>query len=97
MRKQVRNPRAVFVTHVVNPHQFYFKYLDECINSEYIKFDIEIQAYALQLREGTNYEQGYSPSLDEIVIFFHLVFNKWIRGRVISIDEEITLWCEDNG
>lgn len=85
------------LTHIVNPHHFYFKYVNDCINSEYSKFDYEMQLYGNQLHTEKSFEKGYSPTENELVIFFNAIFNKWIRGRVISVDQEITLWCIDNG
>lgn len=93
----MKTTRSVVLTHVVNPHQFYFKYLDECINSEFTKFDIKLQEYALELHADARYEEGHSPIESELVLFYHIIFNKWIRARVICIDEQYTLWCVDNG
>lgn len=93
----MENPNSVLITHVVNPHQFYFKYTKDSVNSEFSKFDFEIQLYGNELFSLKKYENGYLPEENELVIFFHLIFNKWIRGRVVSIDEEITLWCIDSG
>lgn len=89
--------KNIIITHVVNPNQFYFKYLHDSVNSEYAKFDFDIQLYANNLQSKQSFENGYSPTENEIVIFCNVILNKWIRGRVIAIDEEITLWCIDNG
>lgn len=90
-------PKPILITHAVNPHQFYFKYFNDSVNSEFSKFDFEIQLYGDELYALKKYEDGYAPAVNELVIFFHLISNKWIRGRVISIDQEIILWCLDWG
>lgn len=93
--------QRIIVTHCVDPNHFYFKYLDDCVNSEYSNFDYEIQCYGNELHVRKILEigyMGYSPDKNEIIIFFDLTFNKWLRGRVINDDhDEITLWCIDNG
>lgn len=91
------NTKHVVITHVVNPHQFYFKYTDDCINNEYSKFDYEIQLYGNALKAKKTHEKGYLAAHNELVIFFHTIFNKWIRGRVICVAQETILWCIDNG
>lgn len=91
----------IIVTHCVDPHHFYFKYLNDCVNSEYSKFDYEVQRYGNELHAQNIQDigyMGYRPNKNEIVIFFDLIFNKWLRGRVINNDnDKITLWCIDNG
>lgn len=92
------NAKSVIITHVVDPHQFYFKYTNDSVNSEYSKFDFSIQQYGNELHTQSTYEHGYTPTENEVVIFFHVIFNKWIRGQVVNIiDNDITLWCFDNG
>lgn len=98
MRRHAKKPnKAIVLTHVVNPHQFYFKYINECVNSKWSKFDYEIQVYGNELHAEKTYEKGYTPAENELVIFFNVIFNKWIRGRSLTIGDEITLWCIDNG
>ncbi|KAG4067073.1 hypothetical protein HA402_000064 [Bradysia odoriphaga] len=89
--------KRVLITHIVNPHQFYYKYTDHIANGAFTKFDFEIQLYGNELYAQKTHEQGYVPAENELVIFFNVIFNKWIRGRVISIGQEITFWCIDNG
>ncbi|XP_037033330.1 uncharacterized protein LOC119072251 [Bradysia coprophila] len=89
--------KCVLITHIVNPHQFYYKYTDQIVNGAFSKFDFEIQLYGNELYAQKTHEHGYVPAESELVIFFNVIFNKWIRGRVISIGQEITFWCIDNG
>lgn len=91
------NTKCVLITHVVSPHQFYFKYTNDIVNSEFSNLDNEIQLYGNKLHLQNEYENGYLPAENELVIFFHVIFNKWVRGRVVSIGREITLWCIDSG
>lgn len=97
MKNPNQNSKRVQITHVVNPHQFYFKYSNDSVNSEFSKFDFEVQRYGNDLHRQNTYDNGYIPTENELVIFFHVIFNKWIRGRVVHIGHEITLWCIDNG
>ncbi len=97
----MNNPKSetVWITHVVNPHQFYFKCATDIANSEFSKFDFEIQLYGNELfaqKKDTD-EHGYLPVENELVIFYNIIYNKWIRGRVVSLGQEITFWCIDNG
>lgn len=87
---------SVTITHVVNPHQFYFKY-NNCIRSAFTQFDAELQLYGYELFDRKAYENGYTPTENELVLFYNVIFNKWIRGRVVSVGREILLWCIDNG
>lgn len=87
----------IIVTYCVDPHKFYFKYVNDCVNDEYSKFDYTIQCYGNGLYARKLWSD-YTPHKNEIIIFFDLILNKWLRGSVINVDDyEITLWCIDNG
>lgn len=90
--------KCVLITHIINPHQFYYKYADPIPDSALAKFDFEIQLYGNELyAQRANENDGYVPVENELVIFYNVTLNKWIRGRVISVGREITFWCIDNG
>lgn len=93
------NPKSecVLITHIVNPHQFYYKHIDRIANGTFSKFDFEIQLYGNELHAQNTHGKGYVPVENELVIFFNVIFNKWIRGRVIGVGPEMTFWCIDNG
>lgn len=97
MKNPFPKTKHILITHVVGPHQFYFKYPNDCVNGEFSKFDYDIQRYGNDLYSQKTYVNGYSPAENELVIFFNIIFNKWIRGRVVSIDQEINVWCIDSG
>lgn len=88
----------ILITHIVDPHQFYFKYINDSVRSEYSEFDYKIQVYGNGLHAERKYENGYEPAENELVIFFNVTYNKWIRGRVVgATGRELTLWCIDSG
>lgn len=91
--------KQIIVTYCVDPLQFYFKYVDNCVNSEYSDFDAMLQLYGNGMHARACLP--YVPRKRETIIFFDVMFSKWIRGCVLSeVDDdvdEIVLWCIDNG
>lgn len=101
-KSKMNAEKRIIITHCVDPNRFYYKYVNDCVNCDYSKFDYEIQSYGNTLHaqkiEKSEQSAGYIPKKNEIIIFFDLMFNKWLRGRVINSDgDEINLWCIDNG
>ncbi|XP_037042424.1 uncharacterized protein LOC119078822 isoform X2 [Bradysia coprophila] len=88
--------KRIFITHCVDPHHFYFKYVDDCVNNEYSKFDYALQCYGNDLHDRQL--TTYHPDKNELITFFDVISNKWLRGRVTNVNgDNITLWCIDNG
>lgn len=94
--------KRIIITHCVDPNRFYFKYVNDCVDCNYSKFDYEIQSYGNKLHgqkiEKSEHTDFYIPNKNEMIIFFDVILNKWLRGRVINSDgDEVNLWCIDNG
>lgn len=88
--------KRIIITHCIDPHNFYFKYADECVNIEYSNFDCLLQSYGNSLFDRQL--SAHNADKNDLIIFFDVISNKWMRGRVINKnDNGITLWCIDNG
>lgn len=88
--------KRIVITHCVDPHNFFFKYVDNCVNEEYSKFDCALQSYGNDLYKRQL--SAHKPDQNELIIFFDVISNKWLRGRVMRANnDEITLWCIDIG
>lgn len=84
------------ITHIDNPHLFWFKYKN-VVNNEFNKFEEILQTYSHERCENPSFMQRRRGiHVNDIVSTFHS--GKWIRCKVNSIDKSICLlWSIDYG
>lgn len=96
-----RKSAKIKLTHYVNPHEFWFKYVDDKNQSAENEIQKRIERLSKNFSQN---DYNYTPSIGEIVIvrFSCGAVNKFIRARVdwelkYHTGSEFILWAIDEG
>lgn len=99
----VRKAGDIDITYYVNPHHFYFKYVDDARGEEKLAtLNANIEKYVSRHIEN-RYSNPYTAKIGEIVLCHYIsdCVSKWIRARVdtkLMYGKEVfILWAIDYG
>lgn len=89
--------KLIRITHYINPHLFWFKYVDSSTERREQNIDSNLKAFIAK-----TYKKTCAPALhlEQIVATYWVAKNKWIRAVVDQDDPSdgfVILWAIDYG
>lgn len=100
MSEQIPDKLLIHITHFFNPNFFLFKDFEQN-NEKLFELENEISECAQEWRDGVH--SVFRPNVGDIVAYYNIDWNKWIRVRVCFINDinveivKYNVWAIDHG
>lgn len=92
--------KQIEITHVVNPHLFWFKYMNQP-GTELAEFERKLEKYVIEnLNKNRASESDGKYRQEAFVAVYLNSMKKWVRAEIDAVDkstEKISVWAIDYG